>query len=212
MKCITVIGDIEDSRQVSGRASVQERLNEVLKQLNTESDRYEIASPFTITLGDEFQAVFSGAEHLWESLFIIECQLHPVKVRFSVGCGELVTPINTERAIGMDGEAFYRARDGIERLKKSGHLYQVTGLPAEVSVLAENSLNLISEQRRKWNLNRLMIFRYLLSGYPVKKITPMVDLQGQSGVYKNIDDGALMPIANILGDLSDKLNRMISTQ
>ena len=209
MNCITLIGDIVESRQLQDRAEVQDRLVEVLSELNQAADELAITSPFTVTLGDEFQAVFSQADHLWRCLFKIECRLYPVQVRFSIGCGDLVTPINPDSAIGMDGSAFYRSREGINLLKQNGHLYRVGGLNKDTDMLIQNTLNLISEHRRKWNLNRLQIFYYLLAGYAVKDITPKVNLKGQSGVYKNIDDGVLIPIRNILQDLAQRMNRTL---
>jgi hypothetical protein len=50
---LAVIGDVRGSRQSLDRASVQERLEKGLEQVNREGES-ALAAAFAITLGDEF--------------------------------------------------------------------------------------------------------------------------------------------------------------
>lgn len=111
-----IIGDLRDSKKISERGIIQKRLKAVLELLN---ERYstQIASKFTITLGDEFQGLlFSGRDTI-QIILEIERDMYPVKIRFGVGVGEITTAINPQMAIGADGPAYYCARNAVEYLK-----------------------------------------------------------------------------------------------
>lgn len=112
---IAIIGDIKGSKKLENRSDAQEKLNSILNYVN---NRYEkqIAAKFLITLGDEFQGLLSGGEHLIEIVKYIQKQMYPIKIRFGIGIGEIHTEINSEAAIGADGPAYYAARNTIEEL------------------------------------------------------------------------------------------------
>jgi len=76
-------------------------------------------------LGDEFQAVFSGAQNIWSCIFVIESALHPVRFRFGLGVGGIDTAINRKQSIGMDGPAFHLAREAVaSRIIGAGYFFQ----------------------------------------------------------------------------------------
>ena len=85
-----MIADIVGSPNLEERGQAQSRVIRVLYDVNRRGR--PIVSPHILTLDDEFQAVFS------------------------CGVGEITTAINTAQALGMDGPAFYAARDGLEDL------------------------------------------------------------------------------------------------
>jgi hypothetical protein len=111
-----IIGDIIDSRNMAGRSVIQSKLSSVLTKAN---DRYKehIASLFTVTLGDEFQGLLSGAAAAFDAAEYIQRKMHPVRFRFGIGLGEIITGIDRDISIGADGPAFYRARDMIKKIK-----------------------------------------------------------------------------------------------
>lgn len=45
--------------------------------------------------------------------------MFPVRIRIAIGFGGMATQIRREAAIGADGEAFYRARHGMNLLRKA---------------------------------------------------------------------------------------------
>ena len=65
---IAVIGDIVKSKSIVNRGEVQEQLKTVLNDINQKFADH-LASKFTLTLGDEFQAVFRTGDHL---LYILD--------------------------------------------------------------------------------------------------------------------------------------------
>src|SRR5438270_9561839 len=100
---LAVIGDIVLSRAIAQRAEFQKQLRRTLDNINKRS---AMASPYTITLGDEFQAVYRDPRGVFVDILTIMERIAPVSARFAIGVGTLRTPINPTQAIGMDGPAF----------------------------------------------------------------------------------------------------------
>lgn len=209
---IVLIGDIIDSKQLDGekREQVQSLLLEQLDEINRESDSIE--APFTITLGDEFQAVYSDASTLLEDCWKILAELHPVSVRFSAAIGSISTPINTKQAIGMDGPAFYIARDNIEEMKKSNRLFSVgiEGAKKDDETqallnLINNSLKLLSKEMNSWKKIRFQILVMLNRGTPVKEIANELNIS-ETAVYKNREDGELSLVIELKESVKKLLN------
>jgi hypothetical protein len=186
---ICVIGDVVKSRHTENRQQLQHRIATQLTQLNR-AQKKNVLSPYTLTLGDEFQAVYRKADNLFRDCWIILYSVYPVRVRFSIGLGELTTKVNRKRAIGMDGPAFYSARAGIARMKESGAIFHVTRESEPVPKWINLSLDLISHFTGKWKKNRVYTFQRLLCGDTPKSIAHKASLTA-TGVYKNIQAGAL---------------------
>src|SRR4051794_22304060 len=86
MKVIAIIGDIVASKALQRRAAFQRRLAATLAATNRANAA--LASPYTITLGDEFQAVYRSADRLWIDVVEILAAIHPVEARFALGVGD----------------------------------------------------------------------------------------------------------------------------
>src|SRR5207237_6855737 len=112
MKKIVIIGDLVLSRNIRRRDKIQTELLSELRRLN--KIRSGLISPYTVTLGDEFQAVYSNADSLFSDIFEISAKIQPVKIRFAVSLGEITTRINKKSAMGMDGHVFHNARSCIK--------------------------------------------------------------------------------------------------
>ncbi|MBD3223862.1 MAG: hypothetical protein GF313_03985 [Caldithrix sp.] len=205
MKHIVLVGDIVASRNIDNRSGMQARLNNTIQSLNRHQ-KERLRSPYTITLGDEFQAVFKQATHIFRDAIVLLLNLYPVKIRFSYGIGSIDTPINTRQSIGMDGSAFHNARAGIDALKKTSHLFNVQGMDNVCSRLIRENLYLISHNIESWNKNRLHIFQLFLEGRSVKEIAKHVGISDK-GVYKSIDAGALKTIKNLFDETGKILDK-----
>src|SRR5688500_17029360 len=107
MQYAALIGDFVQSKSLENRGEVQRTFAGVCANLNTERKELGLVSPLTITLGDEFQAVFGDVVRLWECILRIEAAMEPVAIRFAVGLGTISTDIQHDTALGMDGPAFY---------------------------------------------------------------------------------------------------------
>ncbi|NLJ18796.1 SatD family protein, partial [Globicatella sulfidifaciens] len=113
MQYIAMIGDVIESKSIKERQQAQDQLNKILKQLN-EQYQTTIVSNFTITTGDEFQALLTAKAPFLRIMDEILMAFRPYKVRFGFGLGEMMTEINNEISIGADGPAYWHARAAIE--------------------------------------------------------------------------------------------------
>lgn len=206
MQVIALIGDLVDSKALAQRAVFQRRLAKVLAGVS--GGGTALASPYTITLGDEFQAVYRGASGVWADLVTILAEIHPVQARFALGVGELTTRINSQQALGMDGPAFHRARAALGTLKENGWLLRIEGEPPEPWLLANHVLNFLSHQLEGWSRNRLLILAGLLKGMAVKEIEEGLKIS-RVAVYKNIRAAALDEVVAICHEFTAALNRAL---
>lgn len=209
MNYLVLIADIVDSRNLEARGQVQKQLTRVLNNINRRGA--PIASPYTLTLGDEFQAVFSSADRIFEDMVWINHVLHPVHVRFSYGVGEITTAINTKQALGMDGPAFYAAREGLERLKGSDTLATVAGLAGPVAALIDASVRVLANGMAGWRANRFAILRDLMCGDEVKRIAARLEIS-EVAVYKNIDAGDLRNLLRLTQALEACLDQQMALE
>ena len=184
MKYLAVIADIIKSREILNREDFQLKLTNKLEQLNNSSKN--IISPYTITLGDEFQSVYKSADGLLEDFYEILIELYPVKIRFSVGLDLISTNLKTNTSLGMDGPAFYKAREGIETLKnKKISLVQFFSSQTDELDLINKSLILMNSIMNNWKYNSLFIFNELLNTKQIPKIANSLEISTR-GVYKTI--------------------------
>lgn len=200
MRYLCVIGDVVQSRAVPERSRLQGQLQASLGRINR-ARRNVLLSPCTITLGDEFQAVYRDAGTLFNDFAVLMRDVYPVRVRFSVGIGELSTRVNRQRAIGMDGPAFHAARAGLIELKHSRSIFRITEAHAEVPPWVNLALDLISHESRSWKKTRLSVFHALLEGLEAKVTAREVELTA-AAVYKNINSGALWTVKALLLEIS----------
>lgn len=138
MNYTAIIGDIKDSKKIKNRNQIQKQLSDILKFVN-EVYCADISAKFIITLGDEFQGLLKSNEHLLDIIKYIQREMHPVKLRFGIGFGEISTTLFFEAAIGADGPAYYAAREVIEQLREQEKKLKRQAPDIQISVYdAEN--------------------------------------------------------------------------
>ncbi len=113
-----IIGDIKGSRKLKNRGDFQKKLGNILEKIN-QSYGEDMAADFTITLGDEFQGLMTGGDHVLDVILQIKAAVLPEGIRFGVGIGEMSTAIIPSMALGADGPAYYMARRAIEYAKET---------------------------------------------------------------------------------------------
>lgn len=116
---IAIIGDIIKSKNIPNRFEFQEKLKDIFTRINTKYS-HSIASKFSITIGDEFQAVLFLDKNLLQLLDELYVSI-PYNFRLGIGFGSLSTKIDPEISIGADGEAFWNAREAIEFIHNSNY-------------------------------------------------------------------------------------------
>ena len=112
-----VMGDIIKSSKYN--YNQLKLFRKIIDEINIE---FDIISPLTITLGDEFQGIAKSLRQSIKILFKIEEKLirnrYPFELRYSIGYGKIITPINSDVAHGMYGEGLTKTRELLEKSKK----------------------------------------------------------------------------------------------
>lgn len=160
---IVLIADIVNSRIIENRHVFQRDLKAIINTVN-ERSRTSHLSPITLTLGDEFQAVYGGFRTLFPDMIDIMTSIHPYQLRIAIAHGQLSTDINPNAALEMDGSAFIKARELMESLKKARHtMMQIATTEAFNPDLTNLCLRLVSKEIARWKSNTLKIFDDLLN-------------------------------------------------
>ncbi len=106
---VALIGDVVRSRTRVDRQALHDELSRALADTNA---AVEADDDLVITLGDEFQGVYSTLGRALTASFLVRAALHPrTDVRFGIGRGS-VTTLDPVRGI-HDGPAYWAARDAI---------------------------------------------------------------------------------------------------
>ena len=109
---LALIADVIDSKMVQERFNLQKQLEKAIRKMNELFGDY-LASCFTLTLGDEFQALLKVDAPVFQIIDTLRSELSPTQLRFGIGLGEIVTAIDPLQSIGADGPAYWNARAAI---------------------------------------------------------------------------------------------------
>lgn len=205
MNVVCLIADIVGSRRVPDRGKLQRDLNDRLTEINKASNT-SLISPYTITLGDEFQAVYKDFSSVFRDISGIVWAVFPNRIRFSLGRGILTTEINSNSATGMDGPAFYSARNQLTSLKQYGRTVIAISGPELASIkLINKSLLLFSHEFEKWNRTAVGCFAHLLQGKTIGEIETAVGVK-QRAVYKAISSKQIREYVDFFELLPQAIN------
>jgi len=107
-----IIGNIIDSKDIAGQISLKKKLEEVFDEIY-EKYGSDLALHFTLTNANEFQGLLSVSLRILEIIDRIRIKMEPVDIRFGIGIGEIVGKIENPLSTGVDGPAFWNAREAI---------------------------------------------------------------------------------------------------
>lgn len=115
------MGDVIQSRRHRA-GTLKANLKELVTSCN-EALSEQILSPYTITLGDEFQGVASSLQGIVRSLFFLEeARLehgYGFRLHYIAHRGEIQTPINPSIAYEMMGPGLTKARELLTRKQRN---------------------------------------------------------------------------------------------
>jgi hypothetical protein len=208
MRVIVVIADIVRSRTIPARPAFQRHLARTVAALSAKHP--DLLSPYTVTLGDEFQAVCKRAGHVFRDFFALQRALYPHRIRFVVGVGELTTPLNPRMSIGMDGPAFHHARQGLDDLKASGSMLRVMLPDPRGAEWVNPALDLLSHSTLGWRKNRLEVLQRMLDGQDPQETARAMKLT-PAAVYKNIQAGALGTIVTLSREVARTIDARLKS-
>ena len=140
-KHFILMGDVIGSRRLDP-TELRQEIKNLLSSCNRRL-KAGILSPYTTTLGDEFQGVARSLKAAAECIFFFEekriASQYDFRIRYVAHYGEIQTPINREIAYGMMGPGLTRAR-ALLTMKKRGQPRFCFDLPD--SRLADNLIRL----------------------------------------------------------------------
>lgn len=148
--CAVVMGDIVDSERAASRRMLHRMFNHAVDVVN-ERHRQVLASPLTITLGDEFQGLATSLPAANRIARDVRRALmdDDVACRVLVGQVTIETPVNPERAWNMMGEGLARARAMLGRKSDTSlYLFSLPGHPTHQHNLVALGAGMTAIERR----------------------------------------------------------------
>ena len=138
MKYHIVMADVVNSRSYKGT----ELLPVFQGLVATCNERFhrDLLSPYTITLGDEFQGVVASLKAAVDTIFFLDetlLDLEPsFRLRYVIVLGEIDTPVNPFIAHGMAGPGLTLARELLAKKRRGRPRFQISiqGMGAEVQM------------------------------------------------------------------------------
>ncbi|HFR3537712.1 SatD family protein [Streptococcus iners] len=167
MNYIAIIGNIIHSKQVSQRSNTIEVLKQQLNSINY-SFSQNLASPFTLTKGDEFQALCKPNPHIF--LMIDQIQLafrDQLEIKFGIGLGKILTAIDPKQSIGVDGPAYWEAQKAIKVIQdKDDYGSSLVAFSSEYKQIDRVINPLLTSSdfiKATWNSSQTDLFEVLIS-------------------------------------------------
>lgn len=201
---VALIGDIRGSRELEDRKRAQEEFERVVESLNDEVPDESIASPFTVTAGDEFQVLLTDAADAVAGAVTASDRFHPARLRFGIGRGELETEVNPNQAIGMDGPCFHRAREAIEGAQHEGAWLRVRGWSSDLDGHVNAMFDLVQRVREDWTDRQAQFAEALAETGTQKRVAERYDVS-KSTVSESLSAGHVHEVRNAEASLGEVL-------
>lgn len=179
-----LMGDLVDSERHDDPQRLHADFNAAIDSQNALLAA-AIASPLTVTLGDEFQGLLQSLVAAARAAREIRFDLmrRAVDCRFVIGLVDLKTALNRERAWNMMGPGFAAARERLGE-KRSGNHYRFS-VPQDA--LLETLLEAIGASltaiERNWSKAQRDVVIALLEGASIAEVARARDV-GIPNVYK----------------------------
>ncbi|MBL3658243.1 SatD family protein [Fulvivirga sediminis] len=171
-KYYIVMADIIDSSDKAGE-SLMQHFKEMVASVNEELSE-KIISPFTITLGDEFQGIVNSLQTAVEVIFLMDEILleaeQAYKLRFVINFGVIDTPINRHQAYEMLGDGLTVARRTLGELKSAESDILVAGIDKRVQENLNMAFQLYRMIYDDWNSKDRPIARSFMKEPDYKKV------------------------------------------
>lgn len=206
---VALIGDIRGSRKLEDRNEVQTEFKQVISSLNEQIPTESIASQFTVTTGDEFQVLLTDATDAVEAAVSASDRLHPVRLRFGIGRGELETEVNPDQAIGMDGPCFHRAREAINSAEKDAAWLRVAGWSNDLDRHINSMSDLVQCVREDWTDRQAQFAVALEDEGTQKRVADRYDVS-KSTVSESLSAGHVQEVRAAETTLAELLQANLS--
>lgn len=173
-----LMADIIGSSRHDGRGKKLMRQFKALVDTVNQRHRDQMLSPFTITLGDEFQGVPSSLASAVMALFDFEefriRQQATFQLRYVIYYGQIDTEINPDIAYEMVGPGLSGARKCLEGMKQRRKRFEIQLAPRDPEQLLGDALLVYFGMTDSWKLKDSEVLSMFLDGLTYKEIAPIV--------------------------------------
>ena len=136
--------------------------------------------------------------------------MYPLEIQFSIGIGEVKTPINSVMATHIEGKSIENAIYGLSKAPKSGHFLIMHGFSKTLERIMNPSMELLWRTTQSWNHNRLQIMNYKLRGYTESQISQLLVI-GERAIYKNIAEAKLGNWKELIFAVEENITRVLES-
>ena len=190
------------------RPSESTEMGHLSEMLSHPSISKDLLSPYSRNQEGYFQGIFASGGHLLQNLFIIREHLYPLEIQFSIGIGEIKSPINSVMATHIEGKSIENARMGLSQAPKSGNYLIMNGFSKPLERLMHPSTTLLWSSTRNWNLNRLKILNHRLQGESETQISQLLQIS-ERAIYKNIAEAKLNDWKDLIFAVEENISRVL---
>lgn len=149
-----VMGDVVKSRTYNGEDLIR-HFRDIVNSCNQELSDC-ILSPYTITLGDEFQGVAKSLHCSVQSVFYLEeatlREQLPFRLRYVIHFGEIVTEINPAIAYEMVGPGLTRARELLAAKRRGRPRFLVDRPDQYLATQLNRLFGVIASLTQEWDI------------------------------------------------------------
>jgi hypothetical protein len=184
-----LMGDIVGSEQHASPDELHSRFNAAIERQNM-AYAEALASPLTITLGDEFQGLTTSLVLAAQMAREVRLDLMSDKVdcRFAIGVVKLKTPLNEDRAWNMMGSGLASARERLnEKRVNTLYRFDIPEHPAMETMLEASGAALTTVER-SWTETQRHDIQALLKGASPAEVARHRDVSVHS-IYKVRNSG-----------------------
>lgn len=120
---ISIVGEMTDIKPEADKIELQEKLNEVLLEINREYED-DISAGFMATVENEFQGLLGRGRNVMKIISELKNKMYPVNLRIGIGVGEITTDINPQMSISVKGPGYEKSREALEFLREEARRNQ----------------------------------------------------------------------------------------
>lgn len=207
-----LMGDLIASEAATSVRRLHSAFNTVIEVENERMAR-EMASPLTITLGDEFQGLFANMQSALIAMRHMRLKLltKKVKCRFVLGLAKVETDLNKVRAWNMMGPGLAAAREKLEEKRQpNAYRFSIPGDPTTEGLMNAIGLS-ITLTENGWTERQLVlasavyIDRTPISQIPKKlKVVDRVYYKIKSAAKLDFYDNQWLALRNCVKEIDEK--------
>lgn len=203
---VVVTGDLKSSRRLEDRAEVQEGLKNALRMVNRRFEE-EIAAKFMVVRGDSFQGMLYSPKCLFDMYHVF---FENISRQFylGIGVGDISTSLS-ENVGEIDGEAFHKASEALERAKKE-NIWIVFRSEWEIDEVVTCLLNFMADVMWNWTKRQKELIIYFREHGGDREAVRLASKKfgvGERSIYKTLRTGKYHLWRDAEKVVADLLNR-----